>query len=36
MLNLDNIHRSDVEDFLFQEAALLDAWQLDDWLELLT
>jgi p-cumate 2,3-dioxygenase beta subunit len=36
MLTLDNIHRSDIEDFLFQEAALLDAWQLDDWLELLT
>jgi len=28
--------RQDVEDFLYREAALLDAWQLDDWLELLT
>ena len=28
--------RSDVEDFLFHEAALLDEWRLDDWLGLLT
>ena len=28
--------RQDVEDFLYREAALLDAWQLDEWLELLT
>ncbi len=27
--------RSDIEDFLFHEAALLDDWRLDDWLELL-
>ena len=27
---------SQVEDFLYGEAALLDAWRLDDWLELLT
>jgi p-cumate 2,3-dioxygenase beta subunit len=26
--------RSDVEDFLFREAALLDAWELDEWLAL--
>jgi p-cumate 2,3-dioxygenase beta subunit len=25
-----------VEDFLYTEAALLDAWQLDEWLELFT
>ena len=25
-----------VEDFLFQEAALLDAWRLDDWVSLFT
>jgi len=30
------ITRSEVEDFLYHEAALLDAWRLDDWLELLT
>lgn len=30
------ISRSDVEDFLYHEAALLDEWRLDDWLELLT
>ncbi|OGA24833.1 MAG: hypothetical protein A3I02_12490 [Betaproteobacteria bacterium RIFCSPLOWO2_02_FULL_67_26] len=28
--------RQQVEDFLYEEAALLDAWRLDDWLELLT
>ena len=26
--------RQHVEDFLYTEAALLDAWQLDDWLQL--
>jgi p-cumate 2,3-dioxygenase beta subunit len=26
--------RLQVEDFLYQEAALLDEWQLDDWLKL--
>jgi len=30
------ITRAEVEDFLFEEAALLDAWRLDDWLLLLT
>ncbi len=30
------ITRTQVEDFLFEEAALLDAWRLDDWLLLLT
>ena len=28
--------RQEVEDFLYHEAALLDAWQLDEWLALLT
>ena len=28
--------RLDVEDFLFEEAALLDGWRLDDWLALFT
>jgi p-cumate 2,3-dioxygenase beta subunit len=28
--------RLDVEDFLYAEAALLDAWRLDDWLALFT
>ena len=28
--------RSEVEDLLFHEAELLDAWKLDDWLTLLT
>src|SRR3954464_15978601 len=28
--------RAEVEDFLFLEASLLDAWRLDEWLALLT
>src|SRR5215217_1895527 len=28
--------RQNVEDFLYEEAALLDAWELDAWLALLT
>jgi p-cumate 2,3-dioxygenase beta subunit len=28
--------RLDVEEFLFEEAALLDEWRLDEWLTLLT
>ena len=28
--------RAAVEDFLYHEAALLDAWRLDEWLALLT
>jgi p-cumate 2,3-dioxygenase subunit beta len=30
------ITRQKVEDLLYEEAALLDQWQLDDWLTLLT
>jgi p-cumate 2,3-dioxygenase beta subunit len=30
------LRRVAVEDFLYREAALLDAWQLDEWLELFT
>src|SRR6266849_1285625 len=30
------ITRAEVEDFLYHEAALLDAWKLDEWLALLT
>src|SRR5262245_59491123 len=30
------VTREQVEDFLYQEAALLDAWRLDEWLALLT
>jgi p-cumate 2,3-dioxygenase beta subunit len=30
------VTRAAVEDFLYHEAALLDAWRLDEWLELLT
>jgi len=32
----NEVTRQEVEAFLFEEAALLDAWRLDDWLELLT
>jgi p-cumate 2,3-dioxygenase beta subunit len=28
--------REQIEDFLYEEAALLDAWKLDEWLALLT
>ncbi len=36
--DIAQIHRTrlEVEDFLYHEAALLDAWQLDDWTELFT
>jgi p-cumate 2,3-dioxygenase subunit beta len=30
------VTRSEVEDFLYLEAELLDAWELDDWLGLYT
>jgi len=30
------ITRSEAEDFLYAEAALLDEWRLDDWIGLLT
>jgi p-cumate 2,3-dioxygenase subunit beta len=30
------VTRADVEDFLYREAALLDAWRLDEWLTLFT
>jgi p-cumate 2,3-dioxygenase subunit beta len=31
-----NVTRAEIEDFLYHEAALLDAWRLDEWLALLT
>ncbi|NKB20549.1 MAG: p-cumate dioxygenase [Alphaproteobacteria bacterium] len=34
-MSANDITRSDVEDFFYDEAALLDEWQLNDWLELL-
>lgn len=34
--SLEAVTRADVEDFLYAEAALLDAWELDAWLALLT
>ena len=30
------VSRGEVEDFLYREAALLDEWRLDEWLDLLT
>ena len=32
----ESITRQQVEEFLYEEAALLDAWRLDDWLALMT
>ena len=34
--SVDAVRREDVEALFFEEAALLDAWRLDDWLALLT
>ncbi len=36
MSEAKQVTRQEVEDFLYEEAALLDAWRLDDWLKLLT
>ena len=36
MSEAKQISRQQVEEFLYEEAALLDAWRLDDWLKLLT
>jgi p-cumate 2,3-dioxygenase beta subunit len=33
---VQTITRQTIEDFLYEEAALLDEWRLDEWLELLT
>ena len=33
---VETITRADIEDFLYEEAALLDTWQLREWLALLT
>ena len=35
-ITANSLTRAEVEDFLYDEAALLDAWRLDDWLALLT
>ena len=36
MTRIDAVRREDVEALFVEEAALLDAWRLDDWLGLLT
>jgi p-cumate 2,3-dioxygenase beta subunit len=33
---LEAMTRQTIENFLYEEAALLDEWRLDEWLELLT
>ena len=33
---MQTIARTDIEDFLFAEAELLDEWRLPEWLELFT
>ena len=33
---MSGVGRAEVEEFLYHEAALLDAWRLDEWLGLLT
>lgn len=35
-MTTETISRAEVEHFLFEEAALLDAWRLDEWMSLLT
>lgn len=35
-MTADAVRREEVEALFFEEAALLDAWRLDDWLGLLT
>src|SRR5882672_6514112 len=34
--NMADVTRAQVEDFLFEEADMLDKWQLPEWLELFT
>jgi p-cumate 2,3-dioxygenase beta subunit len=33
---VDDVTRAEVEEFLFYEAALLDEWRLEEWVELFT
>jgi p-cumate 2,3-dioxygenase beta subunit len=35
-MSTDNLSRSEAEDFLYREAALLDSWRLMEWAELFT
>jgi len=34
--NIETATRAEIEEFLYREADLLDAWKLDEWLALLT
>ena len=33
---VQDVTRATIEDFLYEEAALLDEWRLQEWLDLLT
>jgi p-cumate 2,3-dioxygenase beta subunit len=35
-LQVTELTRSDIEEFLYREAALLDEWRLEEWLDLFT
>ena len=35
-MSVNEVTRPEIEDFLYHEAALLDEWRLDEWLDLLT
>ena len=35
-VSVERVTRADVEEFLYREAALLDEWRLEDWLDLFT
>lgn len=35
-IQLSEVTRTEVEDFLYYEAALLDQWRLEEWLDLFT
>ena len=36
LTTVDSVTRYDIESFLYDEAALLDEWRLDEWLKLFT
>lgn len=35
-IQVEQLTRGDIEDFLYDEAALLDEWRLEEWLDLFT
>jgi p-cumate 2,3-dioxygenase beta subunit len=36
MISLETVTRADIEDFLYEEAEILDEWRLQEWLTLFT